>query len=279
MLVIIGLLFGGVLVGQDLIYASHIRSQISQTQGIETQINTFKEKYNCTAGDCANATEVFGTTDTYGNIVNNGNGDGIIKSIYGNDGLTNPDGECIWANITGEVSAVFQELFLAGISKDYTTGKLNISSSVIGKEYPYSAFGNGTGVIVSCMATLGWGGRLTPSFLRQGNIIVIGITASGTARIGYSTGQFGVVHGGGLAEYGSYNTSLPPYPIIGIPADVARRIDEKIDDGKPSSGKFGIIAGQAMCDNTLASYNQTQLLTAYPAPTVSCNVTAGKKID
>ena len=56
-LVIIGLIIGGVMVGQDLINAAKIRQQITQLEQIETQINTFKVKYNCLPGDCANATD------------------------------------------------------------------------------------------------------------------------------------------------------------------------------------------------------------------------------
>ena len=58
-LVIIGLIIGGVMVGQDLINAAKIRQQITQLEQIETQINTFKVKYNCLPGDCANATDFF----------------------------------------------------------------------------------------------------------------------------------------------------------------------------------------------------------------------------
>lgn len=59
---------------------------------------------------------------------------------------------------------------------------------------------------------------------------------------------------------------------------VARKIDEKIDDGLPSSGKFGIITGQTGCDNSVLSQNNQPLLTAYPNSSISCNVTTGKKI-
>ena len=47
------------MVGQDLINAAKIRQQITQLEQIETQINTFKVKYNCLPGDCANATDFF----------------------------------------------------------------------------------------------------------------------------------------------------------------------------------------------------------------------------
>jgi prepilin-type N-terminal cleavage/methylation domain-containing protein len=70
-LVIIGLIVGGVLVGKDLIKAAGIRSTLSQVEKINTAINTFRLKYNCLPGDCANAVS-YGV-GTAGNL---GNGDG-----------------------------------------------------------------------------------------------------------------------------------------------------------------------------------------------------------
>ena len=73
-LVIIGLIVGGILVGQNLIHNSEVKSQIKQIQEYEVAFNTFALKYNCLPGDCANAQNFFGTTDAFGNPINNGNG-------------------------------------------------------------------------------------------------------------------------------------------------------------------------------------------------------------
>ena len=69
-LVIIGLIVGGVLVGQDLIAASKQRQVISKLGDLTTFVNAFKLKYNCLPGDCKNAS-------TFG-LGANGNGDKII---------------------------------------------------------------------------------------------------------------------------------------------------------------------------------------------------------
>src|ERR1700710_2201298 len=50
-LVIIGLIVGGVLVGQDLIKAAATRAQISQIEKYNQAVNTFKTKYNGIPGD------------------------------------------------------------------------------------------------------------------------------------------------------------------------------------------------------------------------------------
>ena len=54
-LVIIGLIVGGVLVGQDLIRAAEMRAIHGDWTKFETARQTFRLKYNCIPGDCANA--------------------------------------------------------------------------------------------------------------------------------------------------------------------------------------------------------------------------------
>src|ERR1700722_15466804 len=55
-LVIIGLIVGGVLVGQDLIKAAEVRAQISQIEKYNTAVNTFYGKYQAIPGDMNIAT-------------------------------------------------------------------------------------------------------------------------------------------------------------------------------------------------------------------------------
>lgn len=75
-LVIIGLLIGGVIVGQDLIKSSQVRKGISDLEQIGAAVNTFKIKYSCIPGDCRNTLEFFPT----GIFSGNGNGDGFINN-------------------------------------------------------------------------------------------------------------------------------------------------------------------------------------------------------
>jgi prepilin-type N-terminal cleavage/methylation domain-containing protein len=75
-LVVIGLIVGGILVGQDLIEAAQIRSTGKQIEQLNTAVMTFRSKYNCLPGDCDHASQLFpGAVD--------GNGDG---DIYGTSG-------------------------------------------------------------------------------------------------------------------------------------------------------------------------------------------------
>lgn len=76
-LVIIGLIIGGVLVGQDMIKSAEIRATISQWERYNTALNTFRDKFGGIPGDLRNATN-FGfhdrTSATVGATTGDGNG-------------------------------------------------------------------------------------------------------------------------------------------------------------------------------------------------------------
>jgi len=78
-LVVIGLLVGGVMAGQSLIKQALLRNLQTDVQKFKTAVMTFRDKYNCLPGDCANAT-------TFWSNATNGNGNGFIQEnceIYG----------------------------------------------------------------------------------------------------------------------------------------------------------------------------------------------------
>jgi hypothetical protein len=63
-----------------------------------------------------------------------------------------------------------------------------------------------------------------------------------------------------------------------MPAEVARQIDEKIDDGKPATGKLRVFAGdKPAC--SLGFLGTAATTNAYPSPSTVCNATFVKKID
>lgn len=261
-LVIIGLIIGGVMSGKVLIESANIRAQLTQISDIETQINTFRTKYNCMPGDCPNATSFLGTSYN-GNTVRDGDGDGFIRSIWAY-GVPYDAGECVRPDITGEVSQLLMQLTATGFGDYRANGILNGANALAGREYAYAAYDNSTGLFVSCLATSS-NPTYTPLFLRSGNTIVFGASSSSVGRLGYATGVYGI------AFYGAYGAYGPGtfFSTIGIPANAVRQMDEKIDDGKPSSGKLGIVQGDTACAANAVTY---------PAPDVSCRVTGGKKI-
>jgi prepilin-type N-terminal cleavage/methylation domain-containing protein len=72
-LVIIGLLLGGVLKGQELITGARVRNVIQQQDGIKAAYFGFLDRYRALPGDYANAT---GTIPAMTTGCNSGNGDG-----------------------------------------------------------------------------------------------------------------------------------------------------------------------------------------------------------
>ncbi len=80
-LVILGLLAGGILVGQDLIKAAELRSQIEQFDNYDIAASTFRTKYNALPGDVASPSNfnlpAGGCTGASRGL---GNGNGVIES-------------------------------------------------------------------------------------------------------------------------------------------------------------------------------------------------------
>jgi prepilin-type N-terminal cleavage/methylation domain-containing protein len=78
-LVIIGLLASGILVGSDLMMAARVRAQATQIEKINTATMTFRLKFNCLPGDCADAVAL--GLGVAGGDGDSGNGNAIIEIL------------------------------------------------------------------------------------------------------------------------------------------------------------------------------------------------------
>ena len=79
-LVIIGLLLGGVLKGQELITGARVRNIIQQQDGVKAAYFGFLDRYRALPGDYSNAVAtITGITSTCGTGAGNGNGNGQIE--------------------------------------------------------------------------------------------------------------------------------------------------------------------------------------------------------
>jgi prepilin-type N-terminal cleavage/methylation domain-containing protein len=226
-LVIIGLLVGGILVGRDLIRAAELRSVISDIEKFKSAANTFKVKYSCIPGDCANATDFFGTDpggcpNTPVNSVPktatcNGNGDGQI--CCDSHGIIGVDYTCeqfrFWQQLAdaGLIPRQYSGTGVAGHSgyncdprQFFLTGVYSNPADVGGINVP-------TGKLNDAVYTVAWFGT---------------VDAAGwgtTTPVNYLNKNFIVV-----APQSSYWS-------LGLlsPQD-AYNIDSKVDDGLPWSG-------------------------------------------
>ena len=93
-LVIIGLLLGGVLKGQELITSARVRNLISQQDGIKAAYFGFLDRFRALPGDYSQAS----TNISCNPACTNGNGNGQIRSIAAGD--TVDEHISVWAHLS-----------------------------------------------------------------------------------------------------------------------------------------------------------------------------------
>ena len=130
-IVVIGLIAGGVLVGQDLIKGAELRSIISEKERLIIAINTYKLKYNALPGDHNNAETIFGAANT-----NNGTGNRIIEHP---DPTNLNDSWLIWQHLSlaGLIEGTYTGDNVGGTATDATID-VNVPASKVRKNIGYS---------------------------------------------------------------------------------------------------------------------------------------------
>lgn len=229
-LVIIGLLVGGVLVGKDLIHSAELRSQIKQFEEYQLAYNTFKMKYNCIVGDCYNATQFFGTADSFGNTVNNGDGNGVIDTltkIYYDNGINN------WTTST-EMWGSFQQLYAA---KLISFAPKNTLSRIIGVSHPTAKLNENSSFFFGA----------SYNFTNPGRNPHIDSYTKGTNSLWF-------------AHCNPANNNViglwDDYCAVFTASDL-KKIDEKLDDGMPLTGKLLGFGGYSTNNDCLAGSGVT----------------------
>jgi len=202
-LVIIGLIVGGVLVGQDLIRAAEVRATISQIEKYNTAVNTFRGKYNAIPGDMPASTATAFGFAARGSNAGQGDGNGVLEGWSGS------------AN-NGFLQGGENLSFWVDLSVGNTTTPLNINL-IDGSFTAYTA----PSVAVPSIASTAIANYFPPAKLGRGNSIYV-----------YSTNG---VNYYGIGNIGS-TTSGVPTTTASMTAVQAYQIDKKVDDGFPVSG-------------------------------------------
>jgi len=203
-LVIIGLIVGGVLVGQNLIAAAGVRATISQIEKYNSAVNTFRTKYNNQLPgdiDAADAAQ-FGFF-ARGTLPGQGDGNGILEGYESgagtHSGLDEAAGETVmfWVDLStaGLIEGGFNTATVA-------TNPTTIPATALGSYFPAGKLGRGNYVYV-------FSGGYTASD---------GINYFGLAAV-YTV------------DFGRQLESND-----GVSVSEASAIDTKIDDGLPMSG-------------------------------------------
>jgi prepilin-type N-terminal cleavage/methylation domain-containing protein len=204
-LVIIGLIVGGILVGQNLIAAAAVRAQITQVEKFNSAANTFFGKYGSLPGDIPDpAASSFGF-QARGSCPGQGNGDGLIEgwgtgSTCINNGAIQNGGETVvfWVDLSTA------GLIEGGFNTARATvpiGPLTATSTPnVAQFFPAAKIGRGNYIYV-------YEGGLT--------------SVNGLNYYGLSA----------ITEVNQWITSTPALTVA-----EAYAIDTKIDDGLPETG-------------------------------------------
>lgn len=212
-LVIVGLLIGGILKGQELIAGTRVTSTASQIKAIETAVASFQDTYGALPGDmsradtrlpaCATAASVCMMGSTAGS--GGGNGDGVIANSFGTTAAVTQEGNAFFAHLAAGN-------LLNGVDPTATAATAaakGILVSPIAQTVAYRA-----GSIASAQALLG-----SPVTQQSGTYLML---ANQTTAIANAA----AVEGNGMQP------------------KAAQKIDEKIDDGRPNTGTvYGVGSG------------------------------------
>ncbi|PZP55462.1 MAG: hypothetical protein DI586_06810 [Micavibrio aeruginosavorus] len=132
-MIIIGLLIGGVLKGQELISNARIATLVSQAKQVSAAYNTFYDSYRAVPGDMATATALVPDCSV-ATACANGNGDNLLGV-----GLPNNMYAEAWSDVAAQINSentqFWKHLALADL-----IGGLNSGATVVAweKTHPYS---------------------------------------------------------------------------------------------------------------------------------------------
>jgi prepilin-type N-terminal cleavage/methylation domain-containing protein len=131
-LVIIGLLLGGILKGQEMITQAKIKNVINDFNGISVAVTSYQDRYRALPGDDANA-----TTRWTVQAPASGNGNGVVAGLYNANDTAGTGGA---PAATAESNLFWQHLRIAGFVPGLTTGTgsgtppPNAAAGIIGVE-------------------------------------------------------------------------------------------------------------------------------------------------
>ncbi len=151
-LVIIGLLIGGILKGQQLIDNARVTAQMTQFQGLQAAETSFQDAYAGLPGDITNASNRVPNSAMCATV---GDGNGIVGSAVtsvptgmgSSSGGAGPENLCFFAELSGAG-------YLAGISQP-STGPLNFGGNV-----PQAKLGAGL-LVADITYSTNWSGLYT----------------------------------------------------------------------------------------------------------------------
>lgn len=137
-LVIIGLLLGGVLKGQELINNGKVKSATADMNGVVAAYNSYIDRFKAIPGDNGNAAALQARGGPWASVTAGGNNDGVITGATAATTFT--------PAANSEATAFWQSLRAAG----FLSG--NPAATAVAA-LPVNAFGGLTGIVSNATAT------------------------------------------------------------------------------------------------------------------------------
>lgn len=259
-LVILGLLVGGILTGQNLIHAAELRSVTKDIERFQSAVYTFRDKYQALPGDMPNAVRFWGaqaggtadgidstcagldeTSPATGKPTCNGDGNGQI-GIYG------------WTN-KHETFRAWQHMANAGLIEGTYAGVRFSSGNAVTEprwNLPGTKINNAVGF------NLTWLGQRTSG-------------AYGTGEYYYDD------HYGNTIVFGKKGGWHGTGWVGGVATEDAWNLDTKMDDGKPGTGDIKTLIYNSAGDNSssaLCANNTDPSLAEYDVANTDSNACA-----
>lgn len=216
-LVIIGLIVGGILVGQDLIHTAAIRAQLTQIESLQSSVNTFRVKYNGIPGDLKSQDAAQLGFASRAGTVGLGDGDGFLEA-----------GSALHWGLCGENLLFWSDLSAAGLIGGSFTGGDSFTdcsqgttpANPISNFFPSAKIGSSQNVIsVTGALCCAGGSPITGNYFYIAGFT--GIQPGG--RPSYVINGLG----GGVFSWGRVTSSHDIFIM-----------DQKVDDGLPSTGNI-----------------------------------------
>jgi prepilin-type N-terminal cleavage/methylation domain-containing protein len=225
-LVIIGLIIGSVLAGQDLIRSAGERATISQIEKYNTAVNTFRGKYGALPGDLNSQVATQYGFYPRGSNPGEGDGNGIIEGYsYAN---SNTSG-IYQGGQPGETTIFWDDLT--------TANGLNVNMIEGGFSLAGSNYGNWSTITGPAL-----GAWIPEAKLGGGNYVYVWSGGVGQGTGGSITGSNNGINYFGITNIA--NGLNPPFyqanfanNVAGLTVRQAYDIDKKMDDGMPSTGR------------------------------------------
>lgn len=154
-LVIIGLLLGGVLKGQELINSAKVKNLAADFKNVQVYVYAYQDKYRALPGDDASAKTHLGDDSTV-----NGDGDGVIEGVWNSDTIGD-ESIRFWQHVRlagfapGQTALATADTAASFVPKNAEGGRIGVQSSSVSTGIPITPTKVSNGYVICSAGILG----------------------------------------------------------------------------------------------------------------------------